>query len=406
MARALLAILLMIISHTTPASHYDWHIDPAKPETGVLRLALETPLKDDTIFITRQTGPAAADIFPHCENLDEALQTSGQGWKVPAGCSAITWSVAFTTIESPTIDLAEQSNLHHPQGWWLLTEWGALLRPESQETYATVCARLEEASTCRPMPEPHQPPLFLLAGEPDLTRRFADISFRFFHAMLPADFDPTKLHDSLEHQLTYLTSLVPREKRAASIPAEIDVLILGIDQSLDRVGGAAGHTAYLVNVAVGDDGISSTELVRLLWITGHELFHLLGLDSAPLWTAESLAHYYGYKSMEASEKAQQLFDRMLEDLPEMGLLQAHRRVTRQGEGQYYGLFYTRGAAFWRALDEHLSESTGSEYNLDAFLPMLREHEFGPNGELPAVFIDTLSKHIEPSILNQLLDKYL
>lgn len=406
MARAFPAILLIIISHATPAAHYGWHIDPANPTTGVLRLALETPLKKDTIFITRQTGPAAAEVFPHCENLNKALQPSGQGWRAPAGCSAITWSVAFTTIESPNINLGEQANLYHPDGWWLLTEWGSLLRAESQVTNGTVCARLGDTSTCRSLPGLHQPPLFLLAGEPDHTRRFGDIAFHFFHALLPADFDPVVLHDSLAHQLTYLTSLIHGKERAVSIPSEIDVLILGIDESLDVVGGAAGHTAYLANVAIGDDGIASTELVRLLWITGHELIHLLGLDSAPLWAAESLAHYYGYKSMRASEEAQQLFERMLEDLPDLGLLQAHHRVTQKGEGQYYGLFYTRGAAFWRALDRQLTESTGGEYDLDVFLPMLREHDFGAEGELPPVFIDALRKRIEPSVLDQLFDRYL
>ncbi len=406
MTRMIIAILLLLSGGNGLALQYEWHIDPDNPDTGVLRLLLDNPLNEVMVLTTRQMGPAQTDFSPHCDNLNETLKPSDQGWRAPTGCSIISWSVAFTTIKSPTLDLADQVNLHDPDGWWLLTEWGSLPRPKSQDVTGMVCAHLGESTTCRPLPGLHQPPLFLLAGEPDHARRVSDITFRFFHALLPADFDQALLHDSIELQLIYLTSLVSREAHLKSTPSEIDVLILGIDESLGQVGGAAGHTAWLVNVAVGNDGISSTEMTRMLWLTGHELFHLLGLDSAPLWAAESLAHYYGYKSMRASEEADQLFQRMLEDLPATGLLEAHHNVTHRGEGHYYGLFYTRGAAFWRALDEQLFESTEGKNNLDEFLPMLREHEFGPAGEPPTVFIDALRERIEPSILDQLLDQYL
>ena len=47
---------------------------------------------------------------------------------------------------------------------------------------------------------------------------------------------------------------------------------------------------------------------------------------------------------------------MTENAGETGLLEAHRRVAN-GEGHYYGLFYSKDAAFWRTLDELIGAAT-------------------------------------------------
>lgn len=404
--KASLAASLLLSGHVVLGSDYELQIDPDDPASGVLRLTLEAPLKHDTVLITRQMGPERGGLAPRCDNLNATLDAVDPGWRAPAGCSAISWSVSFTTVEAPATNVAQQVNLHYSDQWWLLTEWGSVLRPESQVTSGSVCARIGDESTCRLLPELSEPPLILVAGEPDDTYRFGEITLRLFHALLPTGFSPELLEDSLEQQATYLTSLVPSAEESGSVPSEIDILMLGIDESLEVVGGAAGHTAYLANVAVAGDSVSTDSLLRTLWITGHEMFHLLGLDSAPLWAAESLAHYYGYKSMKPGEEVERMFDELVEDLPAMGLLEAQRRVTHQGERQFYGLFYSRGAAFWRVLDEQISEATGGERDLDAFLPMLREHDFGRDGQLPAAFIDAMGDLISPSTLDHLMNEYL
>ncbi|QOC22299.1 hypothetical protein IC757_14960 [Wenzhouxiangella sp. AB-CW3] len=345
-------------------------------------------------------------MVPRCKGLEaDPVETDG-AWIAPAGCSVITWNVTFQRVEGPGVDLSEQSNLYYPGGWWLLTEWNDLLRPSAGSTPESICATDGNETICRTVPALDEAPLFLMVGQPDCIHTIGGTTFRFFHGLLPVAFDARELHRGLEQQLAYLRSLSPDRAGPSPNPEVIDVLILGIDESLDRIGGAAGHGAWLANVAVSDSGIKPSEMVRFQWITGHELFHLLDIDQAPLWASESLAHYYGFKSLGENPAAESLFEQMLEQVPDMGLLDAHHRVAQQGESQYYGLFYFRGADFWRALDALLGESTNGEEDLDAFLTILRDEEFGPGGELPETFVESVRKRTGSQALSELLSKYL
>ncbi|TBU77002.1 hypothetical protein DNK10_05555 [Pseudomonas daroniae] len=133
--------------------------------------------------------------------------------------------------------------------------------------------------------------------------------------------------------------------------------------------------------------------------------HLLGLETNALWASESLAHYYGFKSLEKNKDAFQLFDQMTDEIDQIGLLKAHRLVA-QGEGQYYAQFYAKGAAFWRDVDQALIQATQGKKSLDDYLSLLVNGQFGINGELPAEFLEALVEMIGKDNVDRLHQDYL
>ena len=72
---------------------------------------------------------------------------------------------------------------------------------------------------------------------------------------------------------------------------------VGIDKKDEVLGGAAGATGFVSNYALENGAIDVISRERLFWISGHELFHTLSTYPYDLWASESLAHYYGYKSL-------------------------------------------------------------------------------------------------------------
>jgi hypothetical protein len=218
-------------------------------------------------------------------------------------------------------------------------------------------------------------------GEPETTRGVDGAVIRLFTGNLPSSFQTDKLFKSYEGQLQYLRSVIP-ERVGAQTLRVIDIVILGIDSSNGRTGGAAGHQSLLTNVVVEDGEIEASEEARLLWVTGHEMAHMLGLGTEALGASESLAHYYGYKSVEDIAETTQLFWQMPLGSSEIGLIEANRRVGN-GQRQYYGLFYSKGAHFWRTINELISSGTDGQSSLEDYLPLLVEGGFGDDGECPA-----------------------
>lgn len=245
----------------------------------------------------------------------------------------------------------------------------------------------------------------MLIGEPDNRMAVGDSAFHFFTGHLPNGFDVAGLHESYERQISYLHAILD-ETTDTSPPGVIDVLLLGIDSAQGVVGGAAGHASYLANVAITEQRVDPSERTRLLWISGHELAHLLGLGTEMLWASESLAHYYGFKSLGDNTHASEQFEQMAESVEPMGLLEAHRRVTKKGERRYYPQFYTKGADFWKEMDEAVAAATQGDQCLDDYLPLLINGDFGVNGELPPDFIEAVSSLAGPEKIERILREHL
>lgn len=391
------------------AARYELQIDSSAPTIGTMRLVFDGPLESNTELYSRQQGDIHAHA-PICEDTSDALDRVGMTWVAQAGCSVITWEVGFEAVSQPKFDVSTQTNLYHRSGWWLFSEWGNLLRPGSNDGDLEICAKARSTETCRRVPTVNEPPLLMLIGEPDATTVLGETTFRFFSGHLPSSFGIAGLYESYERQLSYLHSVMA-EKLGTSPPSPIDVLVLGIDGALGVTGGAAGSSSFLANLVVTDGRVNPSERARLLWLSGHELSHVLGLGTGTLWASESLAHYYGFKSLEqvddeGIDDAAELFEEMVEDVEEMGLIEANQRVTQRGEGQYYGLFYSKGAAFWKEVDEVISAATGGERSLDHFLPLLLNGDFGADGKLPPEFLESVQRIVDPDAIEQVVQKYL
>ena len=407
-----LLLLLFILSVITPAraadlgGRYRLSIDPGNPNRGLMRLSLNEPLTVATSLSVRLYGEASP-VIVRCDNVQEPLlQKSGQ-WLAPKGCIELSWEVSFETIDD-SYDVSRQINIYHPKGWWLLSEWGTILRLDGVFP-AQVCVELQtKLIECRNLPPTNEAPLFFPFGRVDERFRIRAFTFNFFLGNDHNGIELGDLHTTLAEQLDYLSSLSGLTKAAVG-GLELDIVWLGIAKDNGVVSGAAGSSAFLANYAFDDVGVSPQEVARLLWISGHELSHLLGVASILLWAGESLGHYYGFKSLTINnnEVAQQLFDEMVSKISgsTVGLLEAHERV-RRGESEYYGLFYSKGAAFWRALDQAIRGGSCGDRDLDYFLPLLTTPPFAQNGDLPAEFAASVGKCTGPVKLKRLFADYL
>ena len=161
----------------------------------------------------------------------------------------------------------------------------------------------------------------------------------------------------------------------------------------------------MANIAVSERGVISSDRIKYLWVAGHEMAHMLGLGTEVLWASESLAHYYGFKSLGEDKLASQIFKQMVREMSQIGLLKAQQLVG-QGEGQHYAQFYVKGAAFWKDLDEAIIGVTRSQKSLDDYLSLLINGRFGTNGELPSEFLQAMVDVIGQEKVNRLLLEYL
>lgn len=391
------------VTATSFASKYELLIDDSSPGTGIIRLILQEPLKSDTPLVTRKLD--TSDIRePICATSGQALTFENEEWFAPEGCAEIVWSVNFTTPVTVDQDVSEQVNLYHTGRWWLFSEWGNLLRLGSNASETEICTR-GPIEMCRRIPSSQEAPLLLLIGVPDNQIIVGETSFNFFTGNLPSDFDVAYLYRSYDQQLSYLYSLMTQISSSPP-PEAIDVLILGINSSLGLIGGAAGQGAYLANISVSETGMTTPQQkIKHLWVAAHEMAHLLGLGTDTLWASESLAHYYGFKSLGGGEHASQLFEQMVSEMSEIGLLKAYQLVL-DGEWQHYAQFYVKGAAFWRDVDHALIEATQGKQSLDDYLVLLINGQFGVNGELPDEFVNVMVEVLGQEKIERLHHAYL
>lgn len=400
--KTILAFLISFaFSVESLASRYELQID-GSPATAVVRLILQEPLNSDTLLVTRQLITSNIKK-PICVTSSKALVHQGGGWLAPAGCSEVTWRVSFNSTVTLGHDVSQQNNLYHAGRWWLFSEWGNLLRVVSNASESEICTK-GPIEICRRVPSTEEPPLLLLIGVPEKQIIFGKTSFNFFTGDLPKDFNVEDLYRFYGQQLSYLHKLMSKIN-AAPLPKTLDLLVLGIDSSLGEIGGAAGSGTYLANIAVTGRKVSASDQVKHLWVAAHEMAHMLGLGAGALWASESLAHYYGFKSLGENKQASHLFEQMKEEMDQIGLLKAHQLVAK-GEGQHYAQFYIKGAAFWRELDQALIDSTQGKKNLDDYLSLLVNGQFGDNGELPDKFFQAIIDVLGKEKVERLLHQYL
>lgn len=318
-------------------------------------------------------------------------------------CEEVRWPVDFIELTQQDYDVSQQQNLYSDQGWWLLTEWDDVLRIKGAGVAELCLMQKDQLSDCKSIPAENQPPLFYLAGKTLSSIKIANQRFDIYsNTDIGALLGPTQLKLQ-QAQFDYLMQVT-----AAKPSQSISLLWLGVSPAQRNLGGAAGLNSYLANFHYDASGINVKSQQRLWWISGHELFHMLYSKSLALWQSESLAHYFGYKSLlKAGVQPEHTPLYYAEkaasgSVATAGLYLAQQKVAEQQDYRYYALFYDKGAAFWYELDLLLQQQDKS---LDQYLPMLHlQHT--EEYQLPAGFIEAVSQAVGKQRFEQLQQRYL
>ncbi len=126
-----------------------------------------------------------------------------------------------------------------------------------------------------------------------------------------------------------------------------------------------------------------------------------------MWQSESLAHYFGYKSLLKAGVQPEHTPLYYADkaasgpVATAGLYLAQQKVAEQQDYSYYALFYDKGAAFWFELDQLLQQQGKS---LDQYLALLEQQP--ESYQLPAGFIEAVSQIVGKPRFEQLQLRYL
>ncbi len=215
----------------------------------------------------------------------------------------------------------------------------------------------------------------------------------------------------------YLLRLFPQSVNAPKAEKRLMVVWIGVDAASRYVGGAAGNRSFIANYVYGEPTRIDDYAAASLMVAAHEQFHQLTAlciqhdTSLPTWVNESLAQYYGLKTlahcglpMAVSTRARERFiapDRAVEK----GLAELSRQYQR-GDRSVYPLFYSQGATFWAEIDQALCDETGGEKSLDDFLPILFRANFDDQTRPIPETLSTPLREVIGDRLDDLLEQYV
>lgn len=377
--------------------------DVASPMSGTATVSFPTPQKIKLLKPRTLRGDTETSAI---QFLCDGIQKANVAYEEQFSCRELQWTVTFQNVQTTPNAIANQQNLYSPAGWWSLTEWNDIPRFEGISK-VEVCGKVRgktHAIKCNPLPAPNQPPLILTWGKSTKTLATGQTVLTLFKDAPTSAMKAENLL-ALQQQLEYLQEVLGSEENA---PSYIDLVWVAIDKELRQTAGAAGKQAFLANFAVTDGTATNDSIAKLHWVSAHELFHMLANQPYPLWISESLAQYYGYKSLEKAglqtETPMEQWQIFKERYPHAatGLYEAHLNVTRDNNPNYYPLFYMKGAAFWQAVDQELQKAGTS---LDEVLPQIKSA--APNdATLSSGTINLLKTTLSEQLVSTLQQQYL
>ena len=383
---------------------FELEVDPAKPEIG--SFSADTSALEEITLLPPRTLTGLTDKLL-------AIQCTQKGSKRTVSynnqirCDRFEWKIPFKSVDNLDRDVSEQISIFSQVGWWALFEWDMIPRIE-EVSDILVCAHIDSEHNernCQKLPTLNQPPMIMVWGKPSAELHESRAIFRIFTDSEGSTLTNKKNRQRVFKQYQYLKELFPSKE---SKTKSVDLAWVGIQESKGIVGGAAGAKSFVANYAVRSRQVTDDSKERLFWISGHEMFHMITPQRYPLWVSESLAHYYGYKSLaqydvpsfnpldEWKEKRSQIA------IGDTGLYTANIEVTKNRNMQFYGLFYEKGAAFWYELDSLLQRKN---HSLDQYLPLLGKSNV-PSERLSDEFIETISRIAGKQKIQQLLSEYL
>ena len=254
------------------------------------------------------------------------------------------------------------------------------------------------------LPRSEDPPLFVLLGAQAAAKRSAGkIKLAYYLD------DPTKVAmlpsiDTVLRGLEWLSSLAPAVRNLV-----FSDVWLGLPPDASSAGGATGSGLIRVNYlrAAPADPLKAAAIEAVPLI---EATHQFGLSYGlrPQWVEESVATYFGAAALIHAQPDQSEPKRLLAKWEtdaahySFGLLEAQRRVA-QGDTAAYGAYFTKGVAFWSALDAAM-RAAGNNRGLASRLPQIWTASYEHDGRPPANFSATLG--LSPDDWQRLSEQFL
>ncbi len=384
--------------------HYNLILDQSNPEIATISVDTSS-IGIFTLELPRSISPASDLQRLNIECITISNQYTAEYGK-EIQCNEITWPIRFNILDKFDTNVSKQENLYSPVGWWVLFEWDDIPRLAGHNNIEICTTHIDTESriVCRRLPASDEPPLIMAWGNSSAQKLESNLQFNIY-ADNAKGIMSNSSWSQLIAQYDYLIQLFPSKETSKK---EIDLIWVGIDASVGSMGGAAGSQAFISNYIVKDKEVSQKSMVRVHWVSGHEIFHMLTTYTYPTWISESLAHYYGYKSLSIagaeSETPIDAWNKNKDRMPHatIGLYEAHDMVANKNDMSYYGLFYVKGAAFWEEIDIALNKKDSS---LDEYLEILSGAN-QTNGQFNDTFVKAIIKTLGKSKYTQLVSRYL
>ncbi|RCS21402.1 hypothetical protein DUT91_24370 [Phyllobacterium salinisoli] len=359
-------------------------VEPLAARDNTLRVSVRRPVDAGaTTLVLRGTGFGIAPQVEAASCDGALLAHTGQGqWTVPAGCQLLAWMVPLDPPgQTPA---SAQRSLAMPNGIFL-SEASSL--PRLKDAGPIELLRLPAGPTfpvarngVLHLPKPTEAPLFVLLGAQPLDRR------RVGNTGLDYFIDNPAARDRLPDIGTHLEGLRwLRSQDRSDAPLTFTILWLGVPRELFAVGGATGRGLLIVNYRAGTVDPTPIEKAMRLYVPLHEAVHQLGEKGVrPLWMEESLASYFGMRAARAATgdapETKALFEQFRNNAGKFsdGLLAISRRV-EEGNQAEYAAFFTKGLAFWDAVNVVLQQR-GDQ--LDPYLRDLLDAKFESEVNVP------------------------
>jgi hypothetical protein len=336
-----------------------------------------------------QPGQFSQVSNAQCDNIPLVQLKKDVSWRVPKGCRSLSWDIYLSPIGS--VDASQQMSIGgNVETFTLLSETTSFprLKPANGEELihivegkdrlvlpATAIERNNAATFA--LPSSDEAPLFLLFNSTPLG-----------HDAIIHDFvdDPKQALivpsiSSLDQGAAWLRSVI-----SPSRPAPINLVWLKLPANARNDGGATGNDLVLVNYR--ENAPASNRAVAIALI---EIAHrLMGghPGERPAWFSESLAHYLGLSATRTALPNDPEAVHFLDQFRAEGEKSSHslseisKRVA-SGDGAIYDEFFTKGIAFWSAVDE--SEGKAGKAQLLSRIPALLDATFATGHNLSPEF---------------------
>ena len=316
-------------------------------------------------------------------------------------CEKVTWSLSLQEVDRQGLDPTQYINTYsHDKNWIFISEYNSFPTFENlhERLSATVCS---PSGICKPLPQSEEPPLIMVLGQ-----KKEDILTRNKTITVQSDSEVVMNHLSiwkptLKHQLNYLSRLFPNPDCSSW-----QIAFFSSHSNLTSRRGVIGKNIVVVNTPMQGGMLTDKSIHSMLVFAAHESVHLLESRQNPIWVSESLAEYYGIKSLfgtgYAMDKPIKNWRTFAKNFPfaGTGLIQANENVTKKNLRQYYPIFSIKGAAFWYELDIALQNKHS---DLDDMIKFL---DFNDNGQFSHGFVEKLTHIIGEKKWHLIAYKYL